>query len=66
MFSIIDLAKWTPRITRKYICELNSKNERGDRADCLFPNSAQNRAWFPCALLSRILKYTNYASKLGI
>ena len=32
---IIDLAKWAPRITKIWICEMNTQDERGDRADCL-------------------------------
>jgi hypothetical protein len=32
LLSIIDLAKWAPRITQLGICKKNRQNERGGRA----------------------------------
>ena len=65
MFSKVDLAKWAPRIMRKYMYKMNTWNELGDRADCFFP-LLQKYQRFLFALLIWSLKYTTKCLNLTL
>jgi hypothetical protein len=59
LFSIIDLAKWAPRITKMRFCEMNTYGRTNEMAELivLSNNLTQKRALFKCALLIRPRKY---------
>jgi hypothetical protein len=51
VFLVIDLISMDTMNYKTFDFEMNSKNKPGDQANCLFPNSAQKRAWFALATL---------------
>jgi hypothetical protein len=54
----------TMNYKKNMIRKMNSQNERGDRADCMFPSSAKNLTSFTNVSLIWTLKYTNLVTKL--
>ena len=59
MFSIIDLAKWAPRIIKYEFVKGIPRTNEATGLIVFSPNSAQKNTWFQRALLIRSRKYMN-------